>query len=576
MSAPDFSPELLSHLAGAAQFEAGQALQHTVQDWLEHPDLITGLVSDPYTHTCHSVQLRWPRQQLEGSCDCPVSEGFEFCQHCVALALSVQQSRNTSAGTTTAEQGTVLSYLAGLPKHQLIRQLQQLTANDPKLERQLIRQAQIARGSVDIAGLRKQITQALPYRKLSQRQKIRSYFEHACNELTDLNSCLDALPAEAAFKLCEYTLERLNQVLMRFDPQGYQHPCAELSCRQYTRQLLRQNWPAEQLATFVLEQLNQPREIYPDPLSILTPDNGLESLITKARQRWQNQPANRQLSELLNSYATEYGDHDLLAELLSHSSAPADTDTLLQFIRTQLEQLKTSATNHTADAQEAICQQLQSMFDSLSRQSPDARQLRQQQQLEAEFAALQGQEKESAELYWQIFTQQKNPDSYLNYQQANTAQGISPQQSQQTAEKYLLECAKHSSRAGHQALARSHEHLFEFYLASDQLHKARIIADQLTLSPAHLEALALQLLSTAPQHSQQYYRRILTTLLQEASEQAYTYIAELLQQIPEYAAEHPQCQAAASQLLRELLGELRQQHQHKRQFMRILATHFPT
>ena len=229
---------------------------------------------------------------------------------------------------------------------------------------------------MDIAGLRKQITQALPYRKLSQRQKIRSYFEHACNELTDLNSCLDALPAEAAFKLCEYTLERLNQVLMRFDPQGYQHPCAELSCRQYSRQLLRQNRPAEQLATFVLEQLNQPREIYPDPLSILTPGKGLEPAISQALQHWRKQPANRQLSELLNSYATEYSDHDLLAELLSHSSGPGDTDTVLQFIRTRLAQLGTSTEPRPEDQQKAICEQLQPLFERLSRQSPDARQLR--------------------------------------------------------------------------------------------------------------------------------------------------------------------------------------------------------
>ncbi|WP_271272313.1 SWIM zinc finger family protein [Aliamphritea hakodatensis] len=570
---PEFSAEQLTNLAGESGYAEGHRLfsAEAVRDWQQIGHTITAAVLD---EKIYHVRLNITAKGIDSACNCPVSEGFEFCQHCVAVALSVRQCSDQNLASTP-EKASIHHYLGGLSKQQLLAQLENLIQTDPLLQRRFVRQAQIASGSVDIAGLRKQITQALPYRKLSQRQKIRSYFEHACNELTDLSSCLDALPADAAFKLCEYTLERLNQVLMRFDPQGYQHPCTELSCRQYTRQLLRQNRPAEELATFVLEQLNQPREIYPDPLSILAPGKGLEPLISQARQRWRNQPANRPLSELLNSYASEYNDHDLLAELLSHSAGPGDTDTVLQFIRVRLVQLGTSAETRPADEQNAIYQQLQSLFDSLSRQSPDARQQEQLQQLQAEFATLQGKGEQSAELYWQLFTRQKNPTSYLNYQQANAAQSISPEQSQQTAEQYLLECAKHSSREGHQALARSHEHLFEFYLASEQLHKARIIADQLSLSPAHLEALALQLLNTEPRHSGQYYRRILTSILQDASEAAYTYIAELLQQIPEYAAEHPQCQPAADQLLRELLGELRQQHQHKRQFMRILATHFP-
>ncbi len=570
---PEFSAEQLTNLAGEAGYAEGVRLfsAEAVRDWQQTGHTITAAVLD---EQIYHVSLNITAKGIDSTCNCPVSEGFDFCQHCVAAALSVQQ-RSDQGLASTAETSGIHTYLNGLSKQQLLGQLEALIQTDPLLQRRFIRQAQIASGAVDIAALRKQITQALPYRKLSQRQKIRHYFEHACSELTDLDSCLNALAAEAALKLCGYTLERLNQVLIRFDPQGYQHPCAELCCQQYSQQLLRQNWPDEQLATYLLDQLEQPREIFPDPLSILAPGKCLELLIRQARQRWQKQPANRPLAELLHSYASEYADHGLLTELLNQPASRGDNDTILQFIQVQLEQLKRPAENLSDMQREEICQQLQTLFNTLNQQSPDLQQRKQQQHLQAEFATLQGNERLSAELYWQLFTEQKNQTSYLNYQQANTEQGISAEQSQQTAEHYLLGCAQRSSKEGHQALTQSHEHLFEFYLASSQLHKARIIADQLTLSPAHLEALALQLLSSEPQHSQHYYRRILNNLLQEASEEAYLYIAELLLQIPEYATEHPLCQPAAQQLLEQLLTELRQQHQHKRQFIRILAAHFP-
>lgn len=566
---PEFSAEQLTNLAGEASYAKGYQLFRTeaVLDWQQIKHKVTAAVLDEQVY---HVSLSITAKGIDSACNCPVSEGFDFCHHCVAVALSVQQSAEHSL-TSTPEVVSIHSYLTGLSKQHLLGQLESVIQADTLLQRCFLRQAQIAAGTLDTAALRKQITQALPYRKISQRQKVRSYFQHACEELTDLGSCLSALPAEAAFKLCEYTLERLNQVLMRFDTLGYQNQCAELSCQQYSQQLLRQTWSDERLAEFLLEQLQKPREVFPDPLSILSSNSCLDLLVSKAHQQWRTRTSDRQLTDFLQSYAAEYSDSDLQIELISQVPNSTDTDAVLQLIQHNLQQLPGS--NDEAE-QHSYSEQLQSLFTALDKQSLDQQQQRLKQQLFAEFIDLQGNTQASAELHWELFTTQKTQAAFIDYQQAATKQGIALNQIIDKAEQYLLSCTQRSSKEGHQALAQSHEQLFEFYLASSQLHKARIIADQLKLSPAHLEALALQLLSSSPQQSLSYYQRILTEILQEASEPAYLYACELLQQLSEYAAEQPQYQPAASELLQRLLTDLRNQHLHKRQFMRLLDHHF--
>ncbi len=41
----------------------------------------------------YRVTLRWTHNQFDGACDCPASEGFDFCKHCVAVALILQQTQ---------------------------------------------------------------------------------------------------------------------------------------------------------------------------------------------------------------------------------------------------------------------------------------------------------------------------------------------------------------------------------------------------------------------------------------------------------------------------------------------------
>ena len=66
------------------------------------------------------VRLKWTNNQLDGACNCPASEGFDFCKHCVAVALSL---RETQAEQDELAQGgaenRIKAYLLKHDKHKL-------------------------------------------------------------------------------------------------------------------------------------------------------------------------------------------------------------------------------------------------------------------------------------------------------------------------------------------------------------------------------------------------------------------------------------------------------------------------
>ena len=42
----------------------------------------------------YRVTLKWTSRQLDGTCDCPASDGFDFCKHCVAVTLTLRETQD--------------------------------------------------------------------------------------------------------------------------------------------------------------------------------------------------------------------------------------------------------------------------------------------------------------------------------------------------------------------------------------------------------------------------------------------------------------------------------------------------
>ena len=81
----------IERLAGPATFERGQALYHeqAILSYAKNRNTIISTVqsaSDPGIKH-YNVELTVNPKSYDGGCDCPASEGFDFCKHCVAVAL---------------------------------------------------------------------------------------------------------------------------------------------------------------------------------------------------------------------------------------------------------------------------------------------------------------------------------------------------------------------------------------------------------------------------------------------------------------------------------------------------------
>lgn len=90
---------LLIRLAGVGAF--GRGLHFFEEGRVSHIESTerstSAIVRDDHQH---DVQLRHTHRMLEGACDCPDSDGIDFCKHCVAAALALQEGHTQTKPIT--------------------------------------------------------------------------------------------------------------------------------------------------------------------------------------------------------------------------------------------------------------------------------------------------------------------------------------------------------------------------------------------------------------------------------------------------------------------------------------------
>lgn len=86
------SNDYLIRLAGKPAFNRGMGYFKggNVLELKQKGSMITAEVEGSEIYL---VTLKWTSCQLDGACDCPASEGFDFCKHCVAVALTLREAQ---------------------------------------------------------------------------------------------------------------------------------------------------------------------------------------------------------------------------------------------------------------------------------------------------------------------------------------------------------------------------------------------------------------------------------------------------------------------------------------------------
>ncbi len=209
-------------LAGDASYERGLAYYNNgkVFDFQIKDQHVAAMVegSMPYR-----VELHHTAKIFEGSCSCPASDHFDFCKHCVAVALQYYYSTQTNQEFSEQKDvDSVEHYLGTLTKPRLVDELYHFIRNDSESYELWKLQAELVTGQLGAKDVRKHITKALPFKSsgLWRYSEVASYFSSAEKRLRSLAPAFEKLSSTEVIKLIVYAYERLEKTLHTIDDSG--------------------------------------------------------------------------------------------------------------------------------------------------------------------------------------------------------------------------------------------------------------------------------------------------------------------------------------------------------------------
>ncbi len=285
----------------------------------------------------YRVNLKHTVRVFEGSCDCPASENFDFCKHCVATSLKyLEQCQSKEVLKESKGEDLLKNYLLSLDKKVLAEQLEILISNDKILEDDWNLKAEIAAGKLDHKAFKKRFTKAIPYnRHLYRYAQVRDYFariELVVDKLAEFRSDFKAVDVMG---LVDYALQRIEKALETVDDSGgFRYASVEMLNELHIDILNEIDWPAEKRAAYLLEIYNaSDNDFYPDiPGSYVEAlgEEGLKFFNAELQIQWDALPpvADKKTSE----YDWETGSlyRHLQGPLLVAATLRGDIDCLIQ------------------------------------------------------------------------------------------------------------------------------------------------------------------------------------------------------------------------------------------------------
>jgi hypothetical protein len=203
-------------MAGQECFNLGLELFQTttISKLISSENKVTADLSEQH------VVLNYRDKHIQGTCSCPRSDGFDFCEHCVCLCLNInkqnQQIRSLAKGP---DKSKILAFLLSLDKQDLAKHCLNLITEDAnEFERYLLK-AFLHQEEVDYSQLKAQVTNLTrkPENLFSQRQ-VKIFFGKLERFLAELSH--DDAPEfniDKMQKVVEYTFQRINLLLEQFD-----------------------------------------------------------------------------------------------------------------------------------------------------------------------------------------------------------------------------------------------------------------------------------------------------------------------------------------------------------------------
>jgi uncharacterized Zn finger protein len=251
----EIDESFLVRQGGAGAFGRGLRCfeEDCVRDVVTTETATNAIVQDGRRYT---VRLRHTHRIIEGECDCEVSDGIEFCQHCVAVALHLQeqQTRAMSIDKRSALR-QIRRYLSQLSHEELLEEFLETIKQDRSLRNDLLQQARLSSQTLSYSELKTIIDGAGAVDHLYEPREIRAYFHGMESMLARLTEIEDTLDPLVLLRAVEHAIRRLNVDLELIDYAG-EHPelCMDMLIDLHRVAVGRLKWTASELGSYLIDR----------------------------------------------------------------------------------------------------------------------------------------------------------------------------------------------------------------------------------------------------------------------------------------------------------------------------------
>lgn len=558
------SNELLVRLAGKPAFNRGMDYFNAgnVLNLKQNGSRIT---ADVEGTEIYRVIIKWTNSQLDGACDCPASDGFDFCKHCVAVALTLRETQAEQDELIKGgEADRIRAYLLKQDKQKLANWLLEQIEMDRTLFQQWSMRADRDLGIVDLKALRKRITATIAYNRNYYRyNQVRNYFSPIEVLADHLNEMSDQLPAEDMLKLVDYALQRINRALETIDDSGgFRYYAVDTLQSIHINACTRLEWPEQKIAGYLLDIVfGEHRDLYPEIPSSYTDalgDSGLAAFNQSLQAKWDALPPLKQGAD----FDEKLPYLQLQRMLEQQASLSNDSQAIIR--------LKEKTATDLYDFQRLAehCLEIGD-YDAVEKWLKKCRHASERdyhlktERLQLSLSIAKELWPEALEQQWQLYNKTQDLEDYLAL--LKLAQKIGDNQNWQEQAIQLL---KKKSQPAPRWASSSTDKLLEIYLHHKAYKEALTTVKKQEANPSLLLKLAWKI-SDQPADAFPLFQRVIESQVTQSNNDAYHHAIKIMQEMAGKLQTSQQ-----QQLMTELLAQMRQKYRAKRNFIKWLNEAF--
>ena len=562
----EISNDLLIRLAGKPAFNRGMdyfTYGHVLG--LRHKG--NKVTADVEGSEIYRVTLKWTLSQLDGACDCPASEGFDFCKHCVAVAMTLRENQAEQDQLVQGGvENRIKAYLLKQDKEKLANWLLEFIESERSLLQQWSMRADSDLGILDAKTLKKRITAAIPYnRNIYRYNQVRSYFAQVETVMDHLCEMAEQLPADDTLKLVDYALQRITRALETIDDSGgFRFGSIELLQTTHINTCKRLDWPEEKLTNYLLDIVSSDYyDFYPEiPSSYIDAlgGSGMSLFNQTLQAKWDTLPPLKQNADFEDK-RPYFQLQDMLEQLARFRN---DSNAIIE-----LKQ-KTATSLYDYQGLAELCLQAGD-YESVETWLAKCRKSSEQdyrlgtERIQASLFKAKEMWLEALEHQWLIYTKSLGLDDYRAVLELAECAGDQRDWRKKTIQ-FLQEQSR--SRARIQWGYSWADKLLEIHLNDEAVEEALAIATEEEIDLDLLLELARKI-SNQPEKAFPLFQRVIESNIMQTNNDAYRYAINLLQELAGIMQSSQQ-----KQQMMQLLEYLRQQYRAKRNFIKWLNEAF--